>query len=360
MEESVHPVEDKLVLPGQELGHKSRADIDWYDVRDDIQDPRVNLLIAVGGRGIGKTYSALEWLKGFENMLYIRNQEDEIKLCCTHKGNPFKRLNRDKGYKYTFLKKQGLYNIIDEAELTEDGLPRDRGTAVAMTVSGKVKGFDFSDSDAFVYDEFIPKKGTVIRGNLGDNFMEFYETAARNREILGEGALKGVLLSNATTIESPILEALNVQDCVERMLKEGLKKMTIPQRKIKIVLPDCPKLKAMKAETTIYQAAGRDSRFARYALDNEFTSMSLQNVVKRKVSEYIAVCAYEDLYIYRHKSRAEYYVCTSHADVERYTENDTKALFTRRWWIYKDLFLDGTFKYSSYTVKRKFLTIFNL
>lgn len=339
---------------------KSSNNIDWYDVKSDIEDPRASILIAIGGRGIGKTYSALQWARQFQNILYIRNREKEIKLCCTSKGNPYKRLNRDKGCQYTFTHKEGLYNIVDLSEKDDNGNPRDCGTAVAMSVCSDVKGFDFSDCDAFIYDEFIPKKGTVIRGNLGDNFLDFYETASRNREILGEGVLKGILLSNPSTLESSVLAALNVQDEVERMIRTGTKKLTLPKRRIKIVMPDCPELKKLKSETTIYQAAGSDSRFAKYALDNEFTEVSMQNVVKRKITEYTALCAYEDMYIYKHKSRTEYYVCTSHADVDRYTEADTKALFMRRWWIYKDLFLDGTFKYSTYTIKRRFLDIFNL
>lgn len=336
--------------------------IDWYDVRNDIEDERITFLIVIGGRGIGKTYSGLDWLQEFSNMLYLRNQLEEIQFCCTEKGNPFKKLNADKGYSYTFEKTKGLYNILELRNIEGENEPKkiDRGLALPLATVGKVKGFDFSDYGAFAYDEFIPDPTVMMRFNAGQAFLSFYETAARNREILGEPPLKGIFLSNATTIQSDVLAALGVQDTVEFMVRQGLKKLTLPERRIKIVLPECKLLQQLKAETSCYKAAGKDSEFARFALKNEFTKMSLQNVKKRPLMEYNPVCAYDDLFIYKHKHRNEYYVTTSFANVERYTSLDTSELFKRRFWIYKDLMLDGTFIYSSYMVKMQFLSIFNL
>lgn len=331
-------------------------EIDWYDVRKDLLG--VNLLIAIGGRGIGKTYSALDWLQeDGKNMLYIRNQLDEIIISCTYKGNPFKKLNRDKGYNYTFEKSGGMYNIID---INDEGEKIDRGLGIALSVAGKVKGFDLSDIDAFVYDEFIPDPDLVLRFNPGEAFLRFYETVARNREILGENPLKGILLSNSEDIRSEVLVALGIADKVELMARQGIKKMTVPEKGIRIVLPEAPELMKRKMETALYKAAADNTAFIEKNIENKFTGASFQHVKKRKLSEYTGVCGYEGLYIYRHKSRNEYYVCESRADVDVYTALDTKDLFLRRWWPYRDLMLNGTFIYSSYGVKARIKNLFKL
>lgn len=331
----------------------------FYDIRQDLS-PDIHFLVVIGGRGIGKTYSALDWLQEEPNMLYVRNQADEIKLCCTYKGNPFKTLNKDKGYSYNFETCKGMYNIYKETTVDGEIVKEDVGTGLSLATTGKTKGFDFSDSTRIVWDEFIPDPDLVLRFDEGDAFLRFYETVNRNREILGNPPVQVVMLSNATQISSRALYSLRIADEVERMVRNGIRKMTIPQRGIRIVLPDATQLRELKEETALYKAAGKESKFSRNALNNEFTTMSLQNVKKRKLIEYKAICAYENMYLYKHKHRNEIYVCSSYADVEVYTELDTKELFLRRFFSLRDAMLNGTFVYETYQIKKRFLELFKL
>lgn len=323
----------------------------FYDIRRDFT-PDINILIVIGGRGIGKTYTGLQWLLEAQTMLYVRNQVDEIVLCCSDIGNPFKSLNRDFGYDYKFSKKGGIYRIL-EGEENEY-----RGIGVPLATSGKLKGFDLTEVDRVVWDEFIPDPDLVMRFDEGQAFLRFYETVARNREILGQKPLKALFLSNATQISSRALHAFGVADLVENMVRHGIHKATLPSKKIKIVFPKQDKLMKLKEETALYMATGKDSKFARNAINNEFVDMSLRNVKKRKLIEYLPLCAYEDMYLYKHKHRNEIYVCNSYADVEVYTELDTKNLFIRRFFHMRDEMLNGTFIFSSYQIKKQFLAIF--
>ena len=58
--------------------------------------------IILGGRGIGKTYSALDYLQKVSSpshkFIYMRREGTEIDQCATEYGNPYKKLNEDKGY----------------------------------------------------------------------------------------------------------------------------------------------------------------------------------------------------------------------------------------------------------------------
>lgn len=355
----------------------------FLDVRN-YMEPGINWYVFIGGRGIGKTYSGLDWLQEDDGMLYVRNQESEIKMCATPDGNPFKKLNKDKGYTYDFHPSKGLHKItalidnpeepvekIDNPENPENpGEKTDthdapvkkievqRGLAVPLATAGKLKGFDFSDSKRIVWDEFIPDPDLVVRFDEGQAFMRFYETVNRNRELLGEEPVPVVMLSNATKISSNALYALGIAEEVEMMVRNGLKRRTIRSRGIRIIIPDLPALREAKAQTALYRAAGRQSKFSRHSLDNQFVNMSMDNVVKRKLIEYRPVCSYDDIYIYLHKSRPEFYVCYKHHDGEHYTSLDTQQLFLRRFFDLRDAMLDGTFKYESYQIKVRFLNIF--
>lgn len=344
MEKTIKPIDTSIFL----------------DVRN-YMEPGINWHVFIGGRGIGKTYSGLDWLQEDEGMLYVRNQESEIKLCATPNGNPFKKLNKDKGYTYDFYPSKGLHKItalIDNPEEPGEKIEVQRGLAVPLATAGKLKGFDFSDSKRIVWDEFIPDPDLVVRFDEGQAFMRFYETVNRNRELLGEEPVPVVMLSNATKISSNALYALGIAEEVEMMVRNGLKRRTIRSRGIRIIIPDLPALREAKAQTALYRAAGRQSKFSRHSLDNQFVNMSMDNVVKRKLIEYRPVCSYDDIYIYLHKSRPEFYVCYKHHDGEHYTSLDTQQLFLRRFFELRDAMLDGTFKYESYQIKVRFLNIF--
>lgn len=325
----------------------------FLDVRDYLTEG-IYWLIVIGGRGIGKTYSGLDWLQEDDGMLYVRNQREEIDLCATPEGNPFKKLNKDKGYNYDFLKTRGIHHIVNEV----DGKLEKRGMAISLATAGKLKGFDFSDSKRIVWDEFIPDPDLVVRFNEGQAFLRFYETVNRNRELLGEPPVPVVMLSNATQLASNALYALGIADVVENMVRNEIRRRTIPERGIRIIIPEMKELVEKKALTSLYKAAGVKSKFSRHSLDNQFVNVSLENVVKRKLIEYLPLCSFEDLYLYIHKSRNEYYVSYSHHNAEHYTELDTRELFIRRFFAMKDLMLNGTFKYESYQIKKRFINIF--
>lgn len=326
----------------------------FYDIVKDIDDS-IKFIVVIGGRGIGKTYSSLSYLLKRENPIYLRNTQDEIDLSCTAEGNPFKKYNKDKSLSYSFEKQGRFYHLMDYT-ITEE--PKPIGLGLNLSTIYKVRGMDFSDTDFILWDEFIPDESQALRFNEGKAFLNFYETVARNREYFGEKPVQVVMLSNANNFNSRALSELDVLDELERMLRNGIRRMTLPKRGIRLVMPKMEEFEEVKSQMALYGALTESSSFKEMALRNGFTNISFQNVKKVKLMEYIPLCSYEGLYIYKHKSRLQYYVCRSRADCESYSALDTKILFIRRWYCFRDEMLDGTFLYSDYNVKHQFLSLF--
>ena len=70
----------------------------YFDIKDRSAMP---FQVYIGGRGIGKSYSALRQLAldipSDEKWIYMRRTGKEIEACSTEFGNPFKTINKDFG-----------------------------------------------------------------------------------------------------------------------------------------------------------------------------------------------------------------------------------------------------------------------
>ena len=51
------------------------------------------------------------------------------------------------------------------------------------------KGFDLSECDYLIFDEFIPKRHERLNRNEGDQLMDIYMTVSRDRVQRGRGEL---------------------------------------------------------------------------------------------------------------------------------------------------------------------------
>ena len=88
------------------------------------------------------------------------------------------------------------------------------------------------------------------------------------------------------------------------------------------------------------------------SIRNEFILNDFTYVKKRNLQEYIAIWAVGDLYIYQHKSRAEYYVCFSRAKLPKdkiYGSNylDLERMKREKWrfWL---RYIEGSVAFESY------------
>lgn len=327
----------------------------YFDISKHF-DTRADTYMVISARGTGKTYSSLKWV--IENnlkLIYLRNTEDEISISCNKLGNPFKKINSDLSTDYSFEKSGKMYELIKYTE--DERMPM--GLGVALSTAYKVRGADFSDIDCLLYDEFIPEESVKLRFNEATAFFNLYETISRNRELENRPPLLVIMLSNSNSISSRLLQEFGIVDSIEEMICSGIEKRTFSDKRLKVILPKMEYFSELKEKTALYQLS-KNTAFSEMALNNKFADLSLANVVKKvSLNEYYALCNYEYMYVYAHKSRMEYYVTDSRADCQEYNA-DVKILFIRRWYPYKDYLIDGTFKYKTARIKRDFLNLFSI
>lgn len=321
--------------------------IDWFDIRE-YRLSAINIII--GGRGIGKTYSALSYVLEEEKpFIYLRNTDVQLKECVTAFGNPFKRINRDKGLDIYFKSEKSHSLIYDGS--SEDGRPI--GYGLALSVFENLRGVDLSDVCTVIFDEFIEKRSLSFK--QFESFQSFYETVNRNRELLGEDPLQVILLSNSQKLANPILAGYNLIPVIEQMIRSGQKEYR--NRALYINLPES-EVSTMKANTANYQLIN-GTKIADEALSNKFAFDSFYGIRKRNITEYVPICQIDDMYLYKHKSGGKLYICNSQAqNIPVFTSRDNRTAFLRAYG--RKLFdaaTKGYLEYSNFVVKSQLLDI---
>ena len=282
--------------------------MEWYDIRKRSEKLRP-VSIVIGGRGIGKTYSALSFLLDTgKKFLYLRNTDKQMSLCASAFGNPFKKVASDLERDVT-MKAAGEIYVVKEAETVI-------GYGAALSTFENLRGVDLSDVEYVLFDEFIENRKLSFK--QGSAFMNLYETINRNRELEGRPPLVCILLSNAQRLNNPILADLGLIPVIEDMIR-NLVRLRIT-KEYYIELPESS-VSAAKSETALYKLAS-GSRYADEALRNEFSNDSFFNVGKKPLQEFRPVCALDGIFIYRHKSGPAYYCCRSRAEVMEYDSGD--------------------------------------
>ena len=317
--------------------------------------------IFIGGRGTGKTFTALDnaYVTNTDenHFMYLRRTEVEVSQIADFKYNPYKALNRVNGYNVQarYISKNSVGEFYEPNENGED---RFLGYASALSTFGKLRGADLCDVDKIVFDEFIKTRVAHPIKDEADLFFNAYETINRNREIEGRPPLKAYLLSNATTLNSPILEELNLVSVIERMKKKHQTAYTDRERGIHIELLDDIKISQQKRDTALYKLT-RGTTYSKHALDNEFAYDSFENIAKVNLNEYTPWIQLEDLYIYRHKHRFEYYVCKSKGKCQHVFKGDNTPLFKKNFGgRFYQLLIGGYVLFQSFQVKQKIMSYF--
>lgn len=273
----------------------------------------VPFIFCVGGRGTGKTYGALKYcLENDVRFLYMRRTQSQADLINRPEFSPFKAVSADMGVdiisvpvtKYNAAFYHAVQN--DEGKLTPQGLPI--GYTLALSTVSNLRGFDASDCDLLIYDEFIPEKHERPLKEEGAAFFNAYETINRNRELKGEKPLKVLCLANANNITNAMFTELNVVDKVNGMYQKGQAVTINEQRGYAIILLSESPISAQKKDTAIYKLT-QGTDFYNMAADNsfnvEFSPPSAVNLL-----EYTPLYVIDGITIYKHKSKSLLYAST--------------------------------------------------
>lgn len=210
----------------------------YYNIEDDLNKYKDAWAYMVwSGRNTGKTYSTLmHMLKADARFLYVKRTIEDVKLIISGSGkvgaklsqygadfSPFKAINRDTG---SNIRAFGIYKgyVGGFWKCDEKNAPilSPIGYIVPLNAVSKVKGFDLSDCDFLIFDEFIPSKWERVDKSEGRQLLDLYMTVARDREHRGKPPLKLICLANPTDVNCAIFQELELADDASEMALSGI------------------------------------------------------------------------------------------------------------------------------------------
>lgn len=354
----------------------------------DYEDTRFPFQVFIGGRGTGKTYSALNGAEENKNQfIYMRRTLDEVEMMSDNKINkginPFKVLNKNKDNDFNIFKTdKKVFTIFEnwqeekevekkvknketkEIETVKEKIVVDmkkpHGYALPLSTIASVRSMDFSDVDLIIFDEFIPELHVKKITHEGDAILNAYETINRNRELDGLPPCRFYLLANSNDIYNDLFITLGVVDDVEKMLQKGIADKYYYDRGLAIhLLSDTSEFIKKKKETALYKLA-KDTSFSDMALSNKFAYNDFSDITYKRLTGYRPICSFDnEIFLYEKKGSGEVHCSYAKANCidfrlnEQGIRNFNQNFGTR---VYQ-IFVNGNITFESYAIKQTILDI---
>lgn len=320
----------------------------YYDIYFDMEEyPGAWAYIIIGGRNTGKTYGALKYhmIEGQKHVFIKRTNKDVDLLCSGNRLgdkeqqyridlSPYKAINRDFGCNIkAFRIQDGLgafYQTDDEGGAVGDPV----GYLLSLNAVQRYKGFDLSECDSIIFDEFIPQRWERLGRNEGEQLMEIYKTVARDRTMRNRPELKLICLANAVDIYNPTCEVLEITDKIADMSARGQETLYDEERGIFIrILKTSSEMLATEKQSGIYRAM-KGTNWANMAFENEFAYNDTSCIKKVALKGYrpLVELTYKLKKIYIYTNGTAFYLCSSKGQAPlSYDLN--KEMGQRAFWI---------------------------
>lgn len=321
----------------------------------DCKEPFV---IALGGRGIGKSYGVLSELYNREiPFIYMRRTQTQLDAVTVQQLNPFNQIATDQNVDIVATKMSkhttGFYKGVrnEKDEVTPSGEPFAVG--VALSTFSNIRSISAERFQVLFFDEIIPERHERPIKEEGLAFANVLESLNRNREIQERPPLKVILASNSNTINSQILEVLGVLDIIDSMNRNNINYKSVNGLISIYRYTDSP-ISERKKQSALYNVV-QNSDFYNMSINNEFGAGDYENVQNKPLNEYKPVCSYGGITVYKHKSRNEYYIIKGVFSRERYDKLplSTKA-FNRKYYYLFGAMMEKRIYYQSASVKIEF------
>lgn len=287
----------------------------------------IPFIFAVGGRGTGKTYSAIKYAKEHDiRFMFLRNSQTQVKRLMKPQYNIFKKYNTDTGEDIQVLKDEDTGVFIDKKR--EDA---QIGYLSALSTFSNFRGPDMSDVDMIIWDEFIPERQERLVKDSATVFFNAYETMARNRELEGQPPMKVLFLANSNRLDNPMFVELGLVREAEKMLKKGIEYRINRDRGYMIIFLNESPISKAKEDTALYKLVGQRSSFYQMSLANSFNLEDTEMIRSLPLSEFNPLVNVGELTIYQHKSNGTFYASghrikareeylSSSSDLERFRQ----------------------------------------
>lgn len=333
--------------------------MNWYDIRNNKNKWRVfNLFL--GGRGIGKTYSAIDYVvNAGKQFLYIRSTEKQIQLSLTpDRGNPFKKWASDHNRNIFIRRGEDINDIVETSE--GDGKESESilGYAAALSTFENLRGVDFSSIDLILYDEFIQTRPFAFDAFRA--FLNLYESVNRNRELSGDDPVQVIFLANTQELNNPILAGFDLIGAIENLKRHNQQRFS--RGDIYVELCDS-EVSGAKAKSVLYRNLPETDEYKREALRNEFSRNDFSMIGRPKnLIEYKPICRIDEIGIYAHKSQRKYYCSVSAPNkVPAFNSKNQRGLFFRHYGsALMDAYACNSLLSDSFLTRQKILEIINI
>lgn len=269
----------------------------------------------VGGRAIGKTFGALyEPLRMGLKIIYMRRTQAQTDLINRPEFSPYKAIMREYP-EYTITTESiTKYNAaIYRAGETEEKDDRILvGYTAALSTFSNIRGFDASDCDILVFDEFCPESHERLIKNEAAAFLNCVETISRNRELTGKPPLKVICLSNSNQLGNPLFVELRLVRVCEKLRNQGEDLYLNQKRGVAVLMPHDSPISRAKKQTSLYRLAGERSEFGQMALANEFVSEGFSESRSMDLKSLVPMVTVGKVTVYKNKGDGKKYYCTEH------------------------------------------------
>lgn len=303
----------------------------YYDIKEDLEKyPKAWAYLIWSRRGPGKTYSTLRYmLEHKKKFVFIKRTNKDVDLLCAGNSkktsaeyvnpdfSPFAPLNRDFGYNilpYKFFDGVGaFYDTITG----DDGKAHPTGEPIGFILSASngtnFKGFDISQAEYMIFDEFIPKPWDRISRKEGDSILDMYETISRDRVKRGRGELKFIALANATMLNNPLFNTLRITDDAAEMDIYNIEYKYNEYRGIMLHYINWEEEESGEDTRTGIQRAMEGTKWGAMAYGGHFAYNDFSTISKNNLKRMSCVAAFkhegETFYIYR--GNGKYHVTRS-------------------------------------------------
>lgn len=339
----------------------------YYHLINDINKyPKCWCYLVWSKRGPGKTYSTLRYSKNHSiKIIYIKRTIDDVELICSadkifdhFDPSPYTPLNRDLGWNIKPVKiDEGLAFFIEK---DAEGNPIGEPVAYCLALSAikKFKGFDFSDCDWLVLDEFIPQAGEIVKRAEGEQILSLYMTVSRDRQKRGRKPLKLILLANAEEISTPVTNTLEVVDAMADLNASGESHLYIEDRDIMLHHITNEEVPLQEEEKDGIYKAMIHTKWGQKAFEGTFASNDFSNVMKCSLKGmrcYIRVKHNNNhFYIYMNPNTGFTYMCNSRNnfdfDYDLNLENDQKRFYNEQIFDLRYRCINDMMKFKSYSM----------
>lgn len=333
----------------------------YVNIRYIMEDLGAPYTFIVSARGTGKTFSALKYAVEYDHkFMFMRRTQSAADLISKPAFSPFKALNMKLGWNIT-VKSLSKYNAAFYRQYADhetgeiDQESEAIGYTCALSTISKMRGFDASDIDMIIYDEFIPEAHeAAIRGE-GEALRNAYETINRNRELDGFKPVQMLCLANSNRLDNPIFMDFGLVERVIRMYATHEDTFLDRESGLCVILLQDSPISEKKQETALYKLTGRNSSYYQMAIENRFAGEDTSLVQPQNLIEFTPVVTVGEITIYKHKHRSREYYCSTHhsgapRDVMGSSEIDIKK-FQRKYVHLISAYYQRRMLFESYTAQ---------